>query len=211
MHPKPLVVANLKKQFGSLIVFRNFSLNVEDGETVVLKGPNGVGKSTLLGCLCGNIIADEGNIYVANLDLMRHPMDARRQLRFVAQEPEIPIGLTGEEVLEFYAGVFQARHQLGEARQQTQLGEALDRLASTYSFGMKKRLAIACQALGNAKLYLFDELLAGLDHASIETTVSWLHTLQNQGCGLLFAAHNQEISALLSLQPRQIDLSALSL
>src|SRR5690606_34264922 len=137
-------------------------------------GPNGAGKSTLIGCVCGTVIPDAGTVTIAGHELRGEPIQARRRLRYLPQEGDVPIGLTGRELLEFHADVFEDRGALTTAERLADLGPALDLLATTYSVGMRRRLAFAALACGDAGLYVLDEPFAGLDAASRERLLDWL-------------------------------------
>ncbi|MCA9685027.1 MAG: ATP-binding cassette domain-containing protein, partial [Myxococcales bacterium] len=91
----PLRVRELRKQYVDRRVLDDLSLEVAAGEAVALLGPNGAGKSTLLGCICGTVIPDAGTVEIAGHDLRSEPVQARRSLRYLPQEIDVPAGLTG--------------------------------------------------------------------------------------------------------------------
>src|SRR5690606_3929612 len=133
------------------------------GESVVLLGPNGAGKSTLIGCICGTVIPDAGTVAIGGHDLSAEPLASRAALRYLPQEVEVPPGLTGRELLEFYAAVYRDPDGARAAEAFTGLGDALDRLATTYSVGMRRLLAFAGLLPGVAALFVLDEPFAGVD------------------------------------------------
>jgi ABC-type multidrug transport system ATPase subunit len=202
----PLRVEGLSKSYAGNPVLAGLDLEVAAGEAVALLGPNGAGKSTLIGCVCGTVIADAGTVRIAGHDLGEQPIQARRRLRYLAQEVDVPIGLTGRELLEFHADVFGASDSLALAERLADLGPALDLLATTYSVGMRRRLAFAAMACGDAALYVLDEPFAGLDASSRERLLAWLLERQRAGAGILFAAHESEREALAVLEARSVTL-----
>ena len=111
----PLEVSGLSKAYAGNRVLVGVDLTVAAGEAVALLGPNGAGKSTLIGCVCGTVIADAGTVRIAGHVLGEEPLQARRRLRYLAQEVDVPIGLTGRELLEFHADVFEDRGSLATA------------------------------------------------------------------------------------------------
>jgi ABC-type multidrug transport system ATPase subunit len=202
----PLEVSGLSKAYAGNRVLVDVALSVAAGEAVALLGPNGAGKSTLIGCVCGTVIADAGHVAIAGHELRSQPIQARQRLRYLAQEVDVPIGLTGRELLEFHADVFGDRRSLAEAEALAELGPALDLLATTYSVGMRRRLAFAAMACGDPALYVLDEPFAGVDAQSRERLLAWLLGRKRAGAGILMAAHASDREALDALDARAFAL-----
>ena len=202
-----LALRGIAKRYGTHVVLDGVDLDVGPGEAVALLGPNGTGKSTLIGCVCGAVIPDEGSIAIDGLNLRTDPVGARRRLRYLPQEVDVPEGLTGHEVLEFYADVFGDRQDLPRAEALAGLGPSLTLLASTYSVGMRKRLMFAGLLPGEGRLYVLDEPFAGVDGESRERLLTWLKGRLDAGAGLLLAAHDQDREDLQALGARGFDLA----
>ncbi|MCA9687570.1 MAG: ATP-binding cassette domain-containing protein, partial [Myxococcales bacterium] len=162
--------------------------------------------STLIGCVCGAVIPDAGRVEIAGHDLRDQPIQARRALRYLSQEAELAPGLTGRELLEFHADVFEARGDLDRAIKLADLGPAIELLASTYSVGMRRRLAFACLVPGDAALYVLDEPFAGVDAEGRERLLAWLLARRRAGAAVLLAAHAQDRWALDALEAREFRL-----
>ncbi len=207
MSAPPLRVEGLTKRYAGRAVLEGVELEVGPGEVVALVGPNGAGKSTLLGSVVGTVIPDLGTVAIAGHDLRREPIEARRALRYLAQEVEVPAGLTGRELLEFHAGVFSEPAAVDRAAKLADLGPAIDLLASTYSVGMRRRLAFACLVPGTAALYVLDEPFAGVDTQARGSLLEWLAQRRRAGAGVLLAAHAEsEGPALTALEARCFEL-----
>jgi ABC-type multidrug transport system ATPase subunit len=202
----PLVATGIVKRFGRRVVLGGQDLRVEPGEAVVLRGPNGSGKSTLIGCICGTVIPDEGTIAIGGHDLRAEPLEARARLRYLPQEVEVPPGLTGRELLSFFADVHGDGGGLERAAAFTELGEALDRLATTYSVGMRRLLGFATLLPGDAGLWVLDEPFAGVDAHGRARMLEVLERARSRGVGILLAAHDRDAPELTALDARQVEL-----
>jgi ABC-type multidrug transport system ATPase subunit len=203
----PLRVRGVQKRYAARVILGGVDLDVGPGELVVLRGPNGTGKSTLLGCVCGQIVPDDGTIAIAGADLREAPMDARRSLRALAQEVEVPPGITGREWLAFCADVFGAAAPGSTG--DPQLDEVLDQLATTYSVGLRRRLAFLGLCVGTPRLFVLDEPFAGVDVDGRRSMLARLAADLRAGAGALIAAHDHEFGELASLGPRVVDVRSL--
>ncbi len=202
----PLRATRLRKRYGATTLFEGLDVTVAPGEVVALLGPNGTGKSTLIGCVTGAVIADEGRVEIGGHDLMRAPLAARAALRTLPQEVEVPEGLTGRELLEFHASVFAETHGLDAALALADLGPAIETLATTYSVGMRKRLMFAALTLGDAALYVLDEPFAGVDREGRERMLAALRKALARGAGVLLSAHEGEELRGVGIDARALDL-----
>jgi len=205
----PLRVHGLTKRYSGRSVLDQLALELGPGQSVALTGPNGAGKSTLLGCVVGTVIPDAGSITIAGHDLAREPIQARRALRYLPQEVEMPAGLTGRELIEFHADVFGERAAVERAVALADLGPAIDLLATTYSVGMRRRLAFACLLPGPGRLYVLDEPFAGVDSQARVALLAWLGERRRAGAGILIAAHEEsEGPAITALEALTFPLVA---
>ncbi len=186
-----LSISGLSKRFAANTVLQDIRLEIEPTQIVALIGHNGAGKSTLLSCIAGTVIADTGEIAIAGHDLKTAPIPSRAALRYLPQEIELPAGLSGREILELHAAIFEAP-LTASAIEFAALGESLDHLATTYSVGMRRRLLLAALSLGEAALWVADEPFAGLDRPSQIAAMTLLRTRAAAGAGVLVAAHDAD-------------------
>ena len=199
----PLAAQGICKRYREHVVLDGVELTVAPGEVLALVGPNGTGKSTLIGCVCGTVIPDQGRVTIGGHDLARAPLDARRALRYLPQETDAPVGMTGDEILAFYADVFKDPDGMSRAREMASLGPAMGELATTYSVGMRKRLMFAALTFGEAALYVLDEPFAGVDAEGRTRMQAWLGRRKAAGAGLLLAAHDADDPELSALGARR--------
>lgn len=204
----PLVLDAVTKRYGGRTILDAISLRIEPGQTVVLRGPNGAGKSTLLGCISGTVIPDEGRVQIGGHDLVAEPLLARGALRFLPQEPEVPTGLGGDELLRFFAQVHGDPQGFERASEFLGFGAALPRLASTYSVGMRRQLMFAGLLPGKARLWVLDEPFAGVDADGRAKILGAMERALGDGAGVVVAAHDRDTADLQGLEPRFVEVAA---
>jgi ABC-2 type transport system ATP-binding protein len=148
---------------------RDVSLTVQPGEVLCLMGPNGAGKSTLLRILAGLLVPTRGTARVANLDVASPDSDYRRRVSFiVGEERSFYWPLSGRRNLAFFGALHgyspaEVRARAASLLLRVGLADAADRAFSSYSRGMRQRLALARGLLGEPEVLLLDEPTLGLD------------------------------------------------
>jgi ABC-type multidrug transport system ATPase subunit len=128
------------------------------------------------------------------------------------QEVEVPPGITGREWLAFCADVYGGADGGGatDAISDPQLAEVLDQLATTYSVGLRRRLAFAAVHQGDAALFVLDEPFAGVDVEGRRWILERLERAIDRGAGALVAAHDHELADLERRSARVVDVRSLS-
>jgi ABC-2 type transport system ATP-binding protein len=146
-------------------------LEVEEGTVLGLLGPNGAGKTTTVRILATLLRADAGTARVAGLDIVRDAQAVRRTIGLSGQYAAVDENLTGRENLWMFGRLYQlsnaeARSRADELLERFLLDEAADRVAKTYSGGMRRRLDLASALIGRPRLLFLDEPTTGLDPRS---------------------------------------------
>ena len=167
-------ISDLKKSFGNNYVLRNFNIDVQEGENVVVLGKSGSGKSVLIKCIIGLVRPDSGNINVFGDEVTRlshNDLDKMRvKVGFLFQSNALYDSMTVKENLEFSL----RRHWIKtskesitqlviEALTNVGLAETIDMMPDELSGGMKKRIALARTLILKPKIILYDEPTTGLD------------------------------------------------
>jgi ABC-2 type transport system ATP-binding protein len=185
-------VRGLTKLYGSLVAVEDLSFAVAAGEVLGLVGPNGAGKTTTLRSLVGIIRPTRGTITIGGRDLDRDPVEAKRQLAFMPDEPRLFEYLTVEEHLRFTARLYatdDAAGRIPALLRELELSEKAGALPDELSRGMKQKLAIACGLLHEPKALLFDEPLTGLDPAGMRRMKQTIVERARQGAAVILSSH----------------------
>ena len=161
----------LTKRFGKATALDGLDLTAEAGQVVAVLGPNGAGKTTFVRTVATLLRADEGTLLVAGRDARAEPAAVRRLIGLAGQFAAIEPAMTGRENLEMVARLFgqsrrAAKTSAGAVLEQLGLVDDGDRLARTYSGGMRRRLDLGASLVGAPRLLLLDEPTTGLDPRS---------------------------------------------
>lgn len=187
-----LEVTGLSKSFGGIPALRGVSFSVREGEVFGLLGHNGAGKSTALGIILGMVEPDEGEARIAGHSVQRKRARALRHAGAIFEAPAFYDYLSGWEnlrVLMSYSGGFDAA-QVKEVVAQVGLTDRIGSKVSTYSHGMRQRLALAQALLPEPKVLLLDEPTDGLDPEGIKWFRDFVLRLREErGMTILFNSH----------------------
>ncbi|NVJ16211.1 ABC transporter ATP-binding protein [Myxococcus sp. AM010] len=187
-----LRVEGLEKTYGEVKAVQGLAFEVAPGEVLGLVGPNGAGKTSTLRCLAGILPPSSGRILVAGHDLSRTPVDAKRALAFLPDEPRFFEYLTVWEHLNFTARLYGVEdwEERGRALlEEMELTGKEKSLPGELSRGMKQKLSIACGFLHSPKLILLDEPLTGLDPIGIRRMKASLRRRAEEGASLVLSSH----------------------
>ncbi|MEV6732297.1 MULTISPECIES: ATP-binding cassette domain-containing protein [unclassified Streptomyces] len=163
----------LEKRFGEVHALRGLDLAVPEGTVCGLLGPNGAGKTTAVRILTTLTRPTGGRALVAGHDVTRDPAAVRRAIGVTGQYASVDGDLTGRENLRLFARLAGLRGAAGRARadellDRFGLGEAADRVAATWSGGMRRRLDLAAGLITRPRVLFLDEPTTGLDPAARE-------------------------------------------
>jgi ABC-2 type transport system ATP-binding protein len=188
----------LSHHYGVKTALQGLNLHADPGEVLGLLGPNGAGKSTTVKILTGLIRPTSGRALVAGFDVVEQPLEAKRRLGYVPEQPALYDTLTATEFLE----VISALHHLDPATAVPRreelldllgLGEARHQRLNAFSKGMKQKVVLAAALIHGPDVLILDEPLDGLDANSARVVKGLLRSLASQGRTILFCSHILEV------------------
>ena len=194
-----LKIEHLTKKFGEKVAVDDLSITVENGQICAFIGHNGAGKTTTLKAIAGIITFDKGNIEVNGVDVVKNPFEAKAQIAYLPDNPDLYEHLKGIDYLNFIADVFNLSSQERKDRieyytKKHEIYNDLTSLISSYSHGMKQKLALVSALIHNPKLLLLDEPFVGLDPISSYQFKLILQDLANIGVTIFYSTHVLDVA-----------------
>ena len=198
-----LEIRGLLKQFGGTWAVDKLDLTVPCGEFHALLGPNGAGKTTTLRIVAGLTPADAGSVRVLGHDIATEPLEAKRVLAFLPDDPLLYGRLDAWEYLEFVAGLWRIDPQAARATAQALLAtlDLLDKAGARiegYSRGMRQKLALAGALIHDPEVMILDEPLTGLDAAAARQVKDILRGRVRDGKTVILTTHILEVAERLA-------------
>lgn len=192
-----LALDNVTLDYGSEPVVESLTLHVRRGEILGLLGPNGSGKSSTLAAIVGELCPTSGHIRLLGLDPIDDSLEHRRRLGFVPQELAVFDEMTAADNLRFFGRLYglhgsALQRKVSKTLDFVQLSEHADRLVSTFSGGMQRRVNLGCALLHEPRLLLLDEPTVGLDIRSRDAIFASLLSLRERGCAMIYTTHHLE-------------------
>ncbi|MCH1625613.1 ABC transporter ATP-binding protein [Ferdinandcohnia quinoae] len=192
-------ITNLSKTYGSYQAVKNLNLTVEKGELFAFLGPNGAGKTTTIKMMTGLLEPTNGSIEIGGINVWQSPIEAKKKIAYVPDQPNLYPKLTGWEFLQFIASVFQIEEEVFKKRADELLRKygLIDRsseLIEGYSHGMKQKIALCGALIHNPDVLFLDEPTVGLDPKSAKTLKNHLREICNQGTTVFLTTHILEIA-----------------
>lgn len=198
-----LEIQNLTKHYkGSDKGVSNVNIHVEKGDIYAFIGHNGAGKTTTLKCITGIHDYEEGEIFIEGIDLRENPLECKSRFAYIPDNPDLYEYLTGIQYLNFVADVFQVSakeraERVEKYAEAFEITESLGDLISTYSHGMKQKLAIISALIHEPKLLILDEPFVGLDPKAAVTLKEIMKELCEKGGAVFFSTHVLDVAEKL--------------
>lgn len=197
-----LKIENLTKCYGEKKAVDNLTLNIEKGEICAFIGHNGAGKTTTLKACVGILVPDEGRITVDGVSVLDNPLEAKKRIAYIPDNPDMYEFLSGIKYLNFIADVFgvpkeERKEKIEKLSGKLGIYSDLGSLISTYSHGMKQKLAIIAAFIHSPRLILMDEPFVGLDPRASHTLKEMMREHCEGGGSIFFSTHVLDVAEKL--------------
>lgn len=198
-----LQIKNLTKRYkGGKAAVSNLSLDIEAGDIYGFIGHNGAGKTTTIKAVVGIIDFDEGEILIDGESIRNNPINCKKKIAYIPDNPDLYEHLTGIQYLNFVSDIFGVSAKDREEKIRRYAGDfeitsVLGDLISSYSHGMKQKLAIISALIHEPKLLILDEPFVGLDPKAALILKNTMRELCEQGSAIFFSTHVLDVAEKL--------------
>ena len=198
-----LQIKKLTKTYkGGKKAVSDLNLTVEAGDIYGFIGHNGAGKTTTIKCIVGIHDFDEGEILVNHMSVKANPLQCKSVMAYIPDNPDLYEYLTGIQYLNFIADIFhvsaeEREKRIREEADAFEITAALGDLISSYSHGMKQKLAIIGALIHRPKLLILDEPFVGLDPKAALVLKNKMHALCDEGSAIFFSTHVLDVAEKL--------------
>ena len=197
-----LEIRNLTKTYGQKKAVDNLSLHIKPGQIYGFIGHNGAGKTTTIKSCCGIVKFDAGEILINGISIKDDPLHAKKELAYIPDNPDLYDFMSGVKYLNFVADIYG----VSKEDRQTRISDYADRFGltenlaqkiSSYSHGMKQKLAIISALVHAPRLLIMDEPFVGLDPMASHEVKQIMRDMCDKGCAIFFSTHVLEVAEKL--------------
>lgn len=194
-----LEIKKLTKKYGEKVAVDDLSLTVQNGQICAFIGHNGAGKTTTLKAIAGILNFEQGEIKIDGIDIKKNPMEAKRILAYLPDNPDLYEYLTGIEYLNFIANIFKMsendrKQKIEQYAKRIGIFDALQSQISSYSHGMKQKLALVSALIHSPRLLLLDEPFVGLDPISSHEMKLIMQEMAQNGATIFYSTHVLDVA-----------------
>jgi ABC-2 type transport system ATP-binding protein len=197
-----LKIENLTKSYGEKKAVDSLSLHIEKGEIYGFIGHNGAGKTTTLKAATGILNFDMGEIYVDGVSVRNDPIACKKKIAYIPDNPDLYEFMTGIKYLNFICDIFgigtaERGERIRKYAGLFELTESLGQPISSYSHGMKQKLAIISALIHEPKLIIMDEPFVGLDPKASHLLKEIMRDICARGGAIFFSTHVLDVAEKL--------------
>lgn len=197
-----LKIENITKKYGDKKAVDSLTLSINPSEIYGFIGHNGAGKTTTLKACCGILQFDEGEIYIDGESIKKKPLECKKKIAFIPDNPDLYEFMSGIKYLNFIADIFMIPQKEREERikkyaDMFELTSDLAQPVSAYSHGMKQKLALISALIHDPKLIIMDEPFVGLDPKASYLLKELMHEHCDKGGAIFFSTHVLDVAEKL--------------
>lgn len=197
-----LLIDRYTKLYGKKVAVDNLSLHIKPGEIYGFIGHNGAGKTTTLKACAGILNFEYGNILIDGISIKEKPMECKKKIAYIPDNPDLYGFLTGAAYLNFIADIYKVPLEVRNKRiedfaDKYGIIDDLGMPINSYSHGMRQKIAIISALIHEPKLILMDEPFVGLDPKASHTLKNQMREICDNGGAIFFSTHVLEVAEKL--------------
>lgn len=193
-----LEIKDYHKSYGKKEVVKGITLEAKSGQIFGFIGHNGAGKTTTIKSIVGILDFEDGEILIDGKSIKQHPIQCKQQMAYIPDNPDLYEHLTGVKYLNFICDVYDVPsdvrvERIKELAEELEIEKNLGDSISSYSHGMKQKLAIISALIHKPRLLILDEPFVGLDPKAAFTLKNRMRKMCDEGCTIFFSSHVLEV------------------
>ncbi|MGD9605668.1 MAG: ABC transporter ATP-binding protein [Bacilli bacterium] len=198
-----LEIKNLSKTYsGGKLAVDDITLSIGDGEIFAFIGHNGAGKTTTLKCVVGILDFEKGDIFLNGKSIKKQPIACKQEIAYIPDNPDLYEQLTAIQYLNFICDIYRISSEdrndkISKFAEMFEIKKNLGDLISSYSHGMKQKLALISALVRKPKLLVLDEPFVGLDPKAAFQVKELMKELCAEGSSVFFSTHVLEVAEKL--------------
>lgn len=196
-------IKNVSKTYnGKKKVLKNISFKIESGEIFAFIGHNGAGKTTMIKCIMGILDFEEGDILVDNKSIKEEPLECKRIMAYVADNPDLYENMKAIDFINFICDMYEVSEDIRRENtlKYAKIFEIEDKLnddISSFSHGMKQKIALIAALAHNPKVLIMDEPFVGLDPKAVYDMKEIMRDMAKEGKTIFFSTHILDVAEKL--------------
>lgn len=196
-------IKNVSKTYnGKKKVLKNISFKIEGGEIFAFIGHNGAGKTTMIKCIMGILDFEEGDILVDNKSIKEEPLECKRIMAYVADNPDLYENMKAIDFINFICDMYEVSEDIRRENtlKYAKMFEIEDKLnddISSFSHGMKQKIALIAALAHNPKVLIMDEPFVGLDPKAVYDMKEIMRNMAKDGKTIFFSTHILDVAEKL--------------
>ena len=195
-------IKNVTKKYGNNVALKNVSFTVNDGEIFAFIGHNGAGKTTLIKAIVGIHTFDEGDILINGKSILKNPIDCKKDMAFVPDNPELYEHMKAIDFINFICDIYEVPQEVREENitkyaKMFEIEENLNDTIDSFSHGMKQKVALISALAHDPKVLIMDEPFVGLDPKAVFDVKEVMNKMVEEGKIIFFSTHILDVAEKL--------------
>lgn len=180
----------------------NISLKIDNGEIFAFIGHNGAGKTTTIKCMTGILDFTDGDILINGKSIKKDPIDCKKEMAYVPDNPDLYDNLTGNEFINFMCDMYEVPLETRKANvskyaKMFEMEKNLNDYIYSYSHGMKQKIALIAALSHDPKVLVMDEPFVGLDPTAVYDVKQVMQEMVKEGKTIFFSTHILDVAEKL--------------